>query len=423
MAITQEPSEKLIVNPVKERFVGCWQLPEFLLWGGIFSLGVLILVIHLMTWGVALWKESNRLVETDCVVKECFLHAKPDRNGNLFYRPEIRIEYVVDGETFSMFAYDRQTLTEDQGFLYSRQEVLDLLANYSPEMKTICWFDSTDPKKVILQKKSLFWGWLFLMIPLTLLVYAGTCLTLRYRFRSQSLEQRTLIQQRKCLYPTLPNEQEINESPGVRLTFRLPVIFVPLFPLICALCLAILWNLLAWILFIYLFSSSQNGWDTGLAFLFGIIFCGAGFAFIPWIIKRIRTALHFGSTILEISDHPILPGRKLRLTLIQDGWIETQMYRISIVCEELARYRQGTDTITNKKEVYRQELWRKESLTIQRGETISEDFFLQLPIGAMHSFEVENNMIHWQIVIEMEKNGNRFQRECPVIVFPLCCPE
>ena len=68
-------------------FLRFWSGPELLLLGGLFSLGVLIFVIHLLTWGIPAWKESVRLVRGECYVEKLILHKRTDQNGNLAYRP------------------------------------------------------------------------------------------------------------------------------------------------------------------------------------------------------------------------------------------------------------------------------------------------------------------------------------------------
>ena len=213
----------------KERYFWYWRLSEIFLLGGIFSLGVLILIIHLITWGKPAWENAQNLIPAECLVKEQFLYIQRDSRGRTGYCPEVEIEYEVNNERYTMRTFDQNILTDNQGILFDQSMALSLLSAYPPGMKTTCWYRSDDPAQVVLRKKSTIWGWVFLIIPTTLIMFGGVGLYWRFRQHSRSQEQLAMIQRRRSRYPTIPNEQTINESPGIRLAFRLPLAFFPVF--------------------------------------------------------------------------------------------------------------------------------------------------------------------------------------------------
>ena len=402
-----------------------WKSSELLLLGGLVLLGCLILAIHLLTWGVSFWEEANRHVEGVCTVRKLYLHQRKDNRGEVFFRPEIEIDYSVGGAIRTARAYDRSTMTEDQGFVYGRAAAEEMLLCYETGRRYPCWYRADNPSFVILRKNTAsFWGWWFLLIPVTLIGFGLGGLFWQARRRSVSKEKRSVDSRRASLFPTVPESQRINESPGTELAFRLPLAFFPVFQTITGLTLAIVWNLISWYLFFYIFSIRQTTADLWLAILFGLVFCGTGLVFLPWFLHRVRTAFGVGRTILEISDHPIVPGRKYRLALLQNGFLSARHYDIFVLCEEVTRYRQGTDTVTHHKEVFRLPLFTKADLLVPAGETRREEFFLKLPIGAMHSFTAEFNQINWKIAIDIEVQGKtHLKRECPLVVQPHTVPD
>lgn len=404
----------------REKYFWRWKLSELLLLGGIVLLGVLILTIHLLTWGKSVWTQANRCDRTTCTVLKLYRHSRRDNAGGLFYRPEIFIEYQADGKIRRRLAYDRTTLTEDQGFVYTQKEADAILLEYKIGGRYDCRYRVDAPDEVILKPDSgSFWGWWFLLIPGTLIAFGVGGLFWRGIGRLASKEKLSIAQRRTTLFPTVPETLRINDSPGTQLSYRLPLAFFPVLQTIIGLLLAILWNAVAWFVFFYILSMGQSGWDTALAIGFGLVFCGTGLVFLPWFVRRFRAAFGIGATLLEISDHPIFPGRNYRLALMQSGRLEAASYHVFVLCDEIARYRQGTDTLTNQKEVFRQPLFSKTDWNIPAGETASEEFFLKLPIGAMHSFAAENNRVLWRIVIEIEvKPGLSLRRECPLVVMP-----
>ena len=92
---------------------------------------------------------------------------------------------------------------------------------------------------------------------------------------------------------------------------------------------------------------------------------------------------------------------------------------LSLVCEEEATYRQGTDTRTESQQVVAQELFRLENFEIPPGVPFDHEFAFRVPPSAMHSFKSSHNRVHWTLLVESEMNGwPDFKRAFPVIVYP-----
>ena len=120
-------------------FLTQWRLSEMFAFSLIFTLGALILIIHLATWGVEARKDAKFLVETSCVVESATIRPDPAAPQERF-RPEATIRYELKGETFTTTTYDRLTLTDDKGFTYDRESALEAIrgARESGHMVFLC---------------------------------------------------------------------------------------------------------------------------------------------------------------------------------------------------------------------------------------------------------------------------------------------
>ena len=141
-----------------------WRFSELIALGAVCALGIVILAIHLATWGVQARREAKFNTPVRCVVERVEARARATEDG-VRYRPEVTIQYEINGESYATTTYDRLTLTDDQGFDYSERATLEALAPFEKGRVAICWARSDDPTQVVLVKRSNVWGWIFLIIP------------------------------------------------------------------------------------------------------------------------------------------------------------------------------------------------------------------------------------------------------------------
>ena len=153
--------------------------------------------------------------------------------------------------------------------------------------------------------------------------------------------------------------------------------------------------------------------------LFVVPFVLIGLGAIAFFIRQLLVATGIGPTLMEISDHPFRPGGQYRLFLSQSGRLAIKALRVSLVCEEAATYRQGTNTRTESQAVYRQELFCRKEFRIESGLPLETELELNVPEGAMHSFKAGHNEINWILAVEGDvANWPRYRRSFPVIVRP-----
>jgi hypothetical protein len=105
--------------------------------------------------------------------------------------------------------------------------------------------------------------------------------------------------------------------------------------------------------------------------------------------------------------------------LHQDGVLQFQTLTVDLVCEEIARFHQGTDTITNRLDVFRQTIFSRSEFSTKPESPLHEEFFLHLPPGCMHSFRHKNNEVAWKLEFTARLVGwSELRRDCPIVVRP-----
>jgi hypothetical protein len=197
------------------------------------------------------------------------------------------------------------------------------------------------------------------------------------------------------------------------------------FELFGAVVFCAVWNAVSWGILLYsLYYSTQSVMDIVYCIVFGLIFCGFGLFLFVMVLHYLMTLFGVGPTILEISDHPVLASRRFRIMLIQYGAFRVQEFEVSLLCEETARFRQGTDTVTNRKEVYRQRLMHRRDFETDSSTPMQHEFVIRLPAGAMHSMRSEHNEVNWKIVVRAKLHGwLDLYRESPIVVHPAAITE
>jgi hypothetical protein len=144
-----------------------------------------------------------------------------------------------------------------------------------------------------------------------------------------------------------------------------------------------------------------------------------GLGAIVVFVRKMLVATGIGPTLMEISDHPLHPGGQYRLFLSQSGRLTVGAMRVSLMCEETAAYRQGTNSRTETREVYRHEIFSREGFEVQSGLPFEVEFDLELPAGVMHSFKAAHNEITWTLVVDGDiVRWPDFRRAFPIVIRP-----
>jgi hypothetical protein len=388
------------------------------------------------------WRVNHEFAETTCRVVGKHVGEKDFGEEGRLYRPEIKIQYEVGGVEYKDLHYDvhwhagsREERSTYSGDREQALAVLDGFELYSVSQKTYpCWYDPSNASVAVLVRGYGWAGWLIFTVPISFVIIGAGGLIHVLLHWGKSAERQALMTQRvgqrerrffgagdagRQPYPTVPLGVDITNSPGTKLKFRLPMANSPGWAVFGTLAFCIAWNGIVAIFVTMAVRSYFTDKPDWLLTLFTIPFAAIGVWAIVALVRQLLVATGIGPTLMEISDHPLLPGGQYRLFLSQSGWLTVNRFRVLLVCEEVATYRQGTDTRTETREVFRKELFRRDSFEIRGGMPLECEIDVTLHEGAMHSFAANHNEIAWTLVVEGDVAGwPECKRAFPVVVRP-----
>ena len=165
-----------------------------------------------------------------------------------------------------------------------------------------------------------------------------------------------------------------------------------------------------------------GGRPDWLLTLFILPFAVVGAALAAFFVRQLLVTAGVGPTLVEISDHPLLPGGEYDVFLSQAGRGRLGRLDLDLVCEEEAIYQQGTNTRAETREVFRQDVLRCDGSASQVPpfESLAR---LCVPAGAMHSLRAAHNAVHWKLAVRGDIGGwPEFQRSFTVVVYPRPAP-
>lgn len=401
-------------------------LGEVVFFAALFLLGCGGLVVLLATLVVPEYRANHVFVETPCVVRDKELGRKDTAEGPRF-RPEIRIEYQVQGETYVVRTYDIR-----QAYSASQEAAQAVLDRFVVGQQYPCWYDPDDPRVAVLARGYSWWFWLTFLVPVSFIVTGGAGLVYAAWTWGKSAERRAAPGTRlsplprgpgrpksHSEYPSVPTPANITNSPGTELAFRLPLEGSPSFRLVVWLVVALGWNGIVSIFAAWAIGEHVAGRPDWVLTGFTIPFALGGVGLIVFFFRQLVLATWIGPTLVEVSDQPLRPGRRYEVFLSQTGRLRVNSLQVLFVCEEEATYRHGTNTRTETCRVFQQPVFRKEDFQLVHGVPFEARFSLEVPAAAMHSFHSDNNEINWKLIVVGDVAGwPSFERSFPVIVYP-----
>ena len=396
-------------------------------WGLFFLVGFGALAVVLVQLTIPELRVNRDFIETSARVLERRIDEQLGQDGAT-YAPKFRLQFAVDGKPYSCWANYEVTAiyTSDRARSEAILEQFEIGRDYP------CWYDPRDPRKVVLSRGYSWFAWLMLLFPVPFLAIGGGGLFYVVWNWGKSAERRAVEAQRPARhdlfddtggvepqFPNVPSDAVLTDSPGTRLAFRLPVATAGWSLLLLSL-VALIWNLVVAFWVVYAVSSHLNGNPDWFQTFFLIPFVLIGCGLLAMIVRQILINTGVGPTIVEISGHPLYPGRQYELFISQAGRLKLESLEVQLVCEEEASYRQGTDTRTAVRRVCQQRVLSLESPASRPGEPLETKATLDVPAGAMHSFRAEHNRIQWRLIVK-GKAARRpaFERSFRLHVYPL----
>jgi hypothetical protein len=293
-----------------------------------------------------------------------------------------------------------------------------------------CWYDPRNPDRAVLVRGHNGSVWGMLLVPLAFLAvgYIG----LRYNVRKfvtpgemeEARRAKRLAKGAASVaegeYPTVP-EADRKDHPGAVLAVRLPAHLPPGQLLrYLGIGLAALGALVAVLAAGVVGVASLRALPALL--VLGLIDLALGVGWLVllfFFVRQLRLVLGVGPTVVEVSAFPPVAGEPARLYLSQAGALQVRALRVTLVCEESATCKQGTDTRTEKRCVCRADLIRAADFTIEKDRPWEARGELAVPGTAMHSFKADHNEVRWELVLRAELAGlPDYQQEYVLVVRP-----
>jgi hypothetical protein len=404
-------------------------LGEALFFGVFFAMGCGFLALVLYNLVIPEWRVNHEFLPHSGTIRDKRIAESNGENGPT-YRAEIQIEYQVGGVNYLEWAYSIDNLSNVYSSgKESKQAILDC---FEVGQAVPCWYDPLDPERVVLVRGYSWWIYLVAIVPMVFIfVGAGGIVYTLVRW-GKSAEHRAAIAQRmkdrdllggngrgEAAHPFVPERQDITSSPGTKLRYRLPIETSPGWALVGMLLACLFWNGIVGIMLFFAARSGLAGNPEWFLMIFCVPFLAIGLYLIYLFFRQLLVTTGIGPTLLEISDHPLHAGGEYQVFLSQTGRLSVNALAISLVCEEAATYRQGTDTRTESQKVFVRELFRRENFEIPPGMPFEMQCSLDVPPSVMHSFQSAHNRISWTLLVEGDITGwPDFRRAFPVIIHP-----
>ncbi len=220
-------------------------------------------------------------------------------------------------------------------------------------------------------------------------------------------------------FPTVPPHDGLTNSPGIELAYRLPPSQSPGWRLLATTLFALAATGVGSILTVLAVKSFVDHKPEWLLSLFLLPYWGVAGGSLYFLIRLIRIHTGMGPTTIEISDHPLIPGREYQVSLSQHGHIDVRKLQLVLRCEEDVTYRQGTDLRSESRVVHEHTLLVAENIKIVPSEAYQQTCLLAIPSDAMHSFESPHAAVHWRLVVKgLVEGWPPFQRGFAIVVHP-----
>jgi hypothetical protein len=221
------------------------------------------------------------------------------------------------------------------------------------------------------------------------------------------------------LLPHVPSDENITNSPGTTLAYRLPISTSPGWKLFGTLLLCLFWSGVTSVFVVMMvrghLAGRPNWWLT--AFVAPLVIIALGTVY--YFLRQLLVTRGVGPTRLEIGEHPIYPGQTYEVLISQTGKLSVGTLEVLLACDEEATYQQGTNTRTDRQRVFDQRVFCREDFEIMPDAPFEDRCRFQVPGGSMHSFKSDNNEISWKLVVRGKvARWPAYERSFPIVVAP-----
>ena len=375
------------------------------------------------------WRINHDFVETRCRIVATGLVKRTEEAApgtfSVTWRPCVRVRYDTTGGTRESW-----TGTGPATGSTDRQTALGGLAAWRLGAEPRGWYDPTTPDTIVLRRNSGWWVWLLaLLLPGALVAFGGSGLARAVRRWGRSEEAIASTTGLSDLLARTPREaadlpgvppcDDLVNSPGTLLRYRLPIESPENWALLGIGLFALLWNTVLVVLAVGAGFDLARGGRDWLLLAVLVPCCVVGIVAVVTFVRGLVLATAVGTTHVEIADHPLLPGRRYEAMIAQGGSGVLRELTATLELEESATFRQGTDTRSERLAVRRLPVGAWHDVQLAPGQIFETRFAFAIPDDAMHSFAAEHNSVRWRLVIRgTPTRWPPFTRMFPLVVFP-----
>ena len=92
---------------------------------------------------------------------------------------------------------------------------------------------------------------------------------------------------------------------------------------------------------------------------------------------------------------------------------------VLLVCDERATYYQGTDARSESQRVFERVVYDRKDFEIEPRAAFEDEFSLEIPSEAMHSFASDHNEVAWTLVVRGDvAHWPDFDRRFSICIYP-----
>lgn len=385
----------------------------------------------LLVTGVAVpeWRINRDYLGTTCrIVGQGLVQRSvedPPGRVTVTWRPCLLVRYDAGGT-----AHESWSRTDPSAGTADRAAAVAALAAWPMGAEVPGWYDPAHRDTIVLRRGFNWWMWaLTLLLPGALLAFGGAGLWRAVRRWGRSEEALAAATSSRAAggpgpaaapgHPGIPGCEDMTNSPGTVLRYRLPLESPESWTLLGLGLFAAAWNAVLVVLAV------GAGLDAAGGRLHWFLLCllvpvvAVGCTAVGLFARGLVLKTAVGTTQLEISDHPLRPGGRYDVLLAQGGSGDLGELGMTLECEEQATFCQGTDTRSETLLVHREPLRTWHDVRISPGTRFEAIGVVTIPADAMHSFASEHNAVRWRIVVHGTPTlWPPFTRVFPLVVFP-----
>ncbi len=400
---------------------------EALFFGSFFAIGCIALaaIVSVLVWPE--WRANRQFAETTCIVIAKRIDERPATDDEpAGYLPEFEIRYHVAGRVYGSMAYD-----VTRSYSPDREAVEAVLDRFEVGNRYPCWYDPIDPQSAVLVRGYSGWLYLLLLVPISFVIIGGGGLLYTLVQWNASIERRALMAQRAAqldlfdpqsgnrTFPTVPIDSNVTNSPGTKLRYRLPAAPTTSLTLVAVGMACLLWNGIVSIFVVMVLGSFARGEPDWILTVMMVPFVALGVGLVAYLVRLALVAKGVGPTWIEVSEHPLAPGRTVDALVSQAGRLKLNSLELWLACDEKATYRQGTDTRTETRRVFFERCFVREGLEIDQSLPFESRCEIAVPRGAMHSFQADHNEVNWKLIVKGNvDNWPDYERVFQIVVNP-----